>query len=36
MALNVNIRKYLLKMHKLPFVEGYLSPNAMLLEVRDL
>lgn len=27
MALNVNVRKYLLKMHKLPFVEDYLSFN---------
>lgn len=27
MALNVNIRKYLIKMHKLPFVEDYLSIN---------
>lgn len=27
LALNVNIRKYLLKMHKLPFVQDYLSLN---------
>lgn len=27
MELNVNIQKYLLKMHKLPFIEDYLSLN---------
>lgn len=27
MALNVNIQKYQIKMHKLPFVEDYLSIN---------
>lgn len=27
LALNVNIRKYLLKMHKLPFVQDQLSLN---------
>lgn len=29
-ALNVNVRKYLLKMHKLPFVEDYLSLNDIM------